>query len=65
MIHQQRDTGSATRAHRQRDNHTAAARINPQTDASRATIASPFDSCQPARQGKHFRSRQFHSAQKW
>jgi hypothetical protein len=64
MVHQQRDAGTATGTHRQRDNHTTAAWINAQTNAPCATIASPFDSRQSTRQSQHFRSRQFHPAQK-
>ena len=64
VVHQQCNAGTASRAHRQRDDNAAAAGIDAQTDASRATIASPFDPRRPAGKRQHFRSRQFHSAHK-
>jgi hypothetical protein len=64
VVHQQCNAGTATRAHRQRDDDATTAGINAQTDPSRSTIASPFDACRPPGKRQHFRSRQFHSAHK-
>jgi pyruvate/2-oxoglutarate dehydrogenase complex dihydrolipoamide acyltransferase (E2) component len=64
MIHQQCNAGTTTRAHRQCHDNAATTWINPQTDAPRTTITSPFDTRWPTWKGEHLRSRQFHSAQK-
>jgi hypothetical protein len=64
MVHQQCDASTTACAHGQRNNDSAAAWIYAQADASRATIASPFNTRKPTRKGEHFRSRQFHPAQK-
>jgi hypothetical protein len=64
MIHQKRDTGTATSAYRQRDNDATATRVDAQTDTSRTAIASPFDASRTAWKSQRFRSRPFHSAHK-
>jgi hypothetical protein len=64
MRHQQSNTRATTGSRWQCDDDSATAWIDAQTDAARPTITSPFDSRWAARQRKHFRSRQFHPAQK-
>jgi hypothetical protein len=63
MVHQQRHAGTASRAHRQRDDDTSAARIDAQAYAPSTSIAPPFDASRTIRQRQHFSRRKLHSAE--